>query len=631
MRSGKHSLRETLTTIVAALFLVCGALALVPQLALGQNTPKRVLVLYWDNKDYPGNIKFDESFKAVLQQSAFSNAEYYPEYFESNRFPGETQAVSYRDYLREKYAGRDIDVIVATADPPLNFLLKYRAELFPTSPIVFVANQPPASDKLSVPPGLTGIINQSTHEQTLDLALRLHPDTKQVFVISGSPEHDKRFETVARQELQGFESKVQITYLTDLSLGDLIARTASLPKHSVALYVWQRALNEQGKQLETYEVLGRSSPAASAPMYGMGSVNLGAGIIGGYLLGPDTNGAKSAELVTRILTGTRAQDIPVEPAPNVLTFDWRQLRRWGISEHSLPPKAIVKFKEYTFWELYKWRISGVLTLLVLQTIFIGVLLFERQRRRRAKAALDRLNAELEQRIAARTAALHAKTRELETFAYSVAHDLKAPLRGIDGYSRLLLEDHFDTLNEEGRDFLNTIHTSTEEMNQLIDDLLDYSRLERRELKPHRVALQSLVKTVVEQTDRESNTRKIDFVVNVNGGEVVADAQGLGQALKNYLDNAVKFTREVQQPRIEIGSEETLNRCVLWVRDNGVGFDMKYQERIFDIFQRLHRSEDYPGTGVGLAIVRKAMERMGGRAWGESEPGRGATFYLEIPK
>lgn len=616
---------------MAALFLVCGALTLVPQLARAQNTPKRVLVLYWDNKDYPGNIKFDESFKAVLQQSAFSNAEYYPEYFESNRFPGETQAVSYRDYLREKYAGRDIDVIVATADPPLNFLLKYRAELFPTSPIVFVANQPPASDKLSVPPGLTGIINQSTHEQTLDLALRLHPDTKQVFVISGSPEHDKRFETVARQELQGFESRIQITYLTDLPLGDLIARTASLPKHSVALYVWQRALNEQGKQLETYEVLGRISPAASAPMYGMGSVNLGAGIIGGYLLGPDTNGAKSAELVTRILTGTRAQDIPVEPAPNVLTFDWRQLRRWGISEHSLPPKAIVKFKEYTFWELYKWRISGVLTLLVLQTIFIGVLLFERQRRRRAKAALDRLNAELEQRIAARTAALDAKTRELETFAYSVAHDLKAPLRGIDGYSRLLLEDHFDTLNEEGRDFLNTIHTSTEEMNQLIDDLLDYSRLERRELKPHRVALQSLVKTVVEQTDRESNTRKIDFVVNVNGGEVVADAQGLGQALKNYLDNAVKFTREVQQPRIEIGSEETLNRCVLWVRDNGVGFDMKYQERIFDIFQRLHRSEDYPGTGVGLAIVRKAMERMGGRAWGESEPGRGATFYLEIPK
>jgi len=631
MRSGKHSLKETLTTIMAALFLVCGALTLVPQLARAQNTPKRVLVLYWDNKDYPGNIKFDESFKAVLQQSAFSNAEYYPEYFESNRFPGETQAVSYRDYLREKYAGRDIDVIVATADPPLNFLLKYRAELFPTSPIVFVANQPPASDKLSVPPGLTGIINQSTHEQTLDLALRLHPDTKQVFVISGSPEHDKRFETVARQELQGFESRIQITYLTDLPLGDLIARTASLPKHSVALYVWQRALNEQGKQLETYEVLGRISPAASAPMYGMGSVNLGAGIIGGYLLGPDTNGAKSAELVTRILTGTRAQDIPVEPAPNVLTFDWRQLRRWGISEHSLPPKAIVKFKEYTFWELYKWRISGVLTLLVLQTIFIGVLLFERQRRRRAKAALDRLNAELEQRIAARTAALDAKTRELETFAYSVAHDLKAPLRGIDGYSRLLLEDHFDTLNEEGRDFLNTIHTSTEEMNQLIDDLLDYSRLERRELKPHRVALQSLVKTVVEQTDRESNTRKIDFVVNVNGGEVVADAQGLGQALKNYLDNAVKFTREVQQPRIEIGSEETLNRCVLWVRDNGVGFDMKYQERIFDIFQRLHRSEDYPGTGVGLAIVRKAMERMGGRAWGESEPGRGATFYLEIPK
>ena len=154
-------------------------------------------------------------------------------------------------------------------------------------------------------------------------------------------------------------------------------------------------------------------------------------------------------------------------------FDWRALKRWGISESSLPAGSVVRFKEFTFWELYKWRIVLVLSLIALQSVFIAVLLVERGRRRRAKEALDRLNAELEQRIAARTAALNAKSRELETFAYSVAHDLKAPLRGIDGYGRLLLEDHSTELNEDGQMFLRTIQDSTKEMGQLIDDLLEF--------------------------------------------------------------------------------------------------------------------------------------------------------------
>jgi len=312
-------------------------------------------------------------------------------------------------------------------------------------------------------------------------------------------------------------------------------------------------------------------------------------------------------------------------------FDWRELRRWGVSEKSLPPDSVVRFQELTFWELYKWRIVGVLTLLVLQTAFIVALLVERRRRLRANQALDRLNAELEERIATRTAALNSKTHELETFAYSVAHDLKAPLRGIDGYSRLLLEDHIGGLNEEGRSFLKTIQSSSGEMSQLIDDLLDYSRLERREFKLDQVELGPLIRSIVGQKQREMTEDSIDFVVNVNGVNVTADLNGLRQALRNYLDNAIKFTQKVSQPRIEVGSEDKSKNVVVWVRDNGVGFEMKYHDQIFNIFERLNHSEEYSGTGVGLAIVRKAMERMGGRAWAEAEPGEGATFYLEIPK
>jgi signal transduction histidine kinase len=575
-------------------------------------------------------MRFEESFKTRLRLGRREDIEYFPEYFEFSRFPEESHTISFRDYLKAKYAARSVDVVVASADTPLQFLLDYRNEIFPNSPVVFVANDPPESELLTAGAGATGIHYKNAYRETVDLALRLHPETTRMFVVSGSPQHDRRFEKAAQSELSDLE-KVDINYLTDLPLNELIAVTRSLPPNSVILYVWQQSLNEQGKLLESYEVLSRIAHGSSAPIYGFGTVILGSGIVGGYLQGPEMNGSKAAELTGRILSGTRAREIPVEQAQRVPMFDWRQLQRWAVEESSLPPDSVVRFKEFTFWELYKWRIVGVIALVILQTVFIGVLLVERRRRRRAREALDRLNAELEERIAARTAALNAKSRELETFAYSVAHDLKAPLRGIDGYSRLLLEDHAADLNDEGRSFVETIHSSTEEMSQLIDDLLEYSRLERREFKSDHLELGPLVKSVVEQKKREATDTSIDFVVNVNGGNVVADPNGLIQSLRNYLDNAVKFTRKAAHPRIEIGSKEMADNFLVWVRDNGVGFDMKDHNRIFDIFQRLNTSEDYPGTGIGLAIVRKAMERMGGRAWAESEPGHGATFYLEIPK
>jgi len=227
--------------------------------------------------------------------------------------------------------------------------------------------------------------------------------------------------------------------------------------------------------------------------------------------------------------------------------------------------------------------------------------------------------------------LAAKNRELETFTYSVSHDLKAPLRGIDGYSRLLLDDHAHSLNEEGRTFLHTVRRAATQMNQLIDDLLAYSRLERRPMQEGFVDLGALAKALLAERAVEIATRNAQVSVDVTCAGVTCDPDGLALALRNLLENALKFTREASQPAIQIGGRDGPNKCVLWIRDNGVGFDPKFHDRIFEIFQRLHRAEEYPGTGVGLAIVRKAMERMGGRVWAESEPGKGASFFLEIPK
>ncbi len=226
--------------------------------------------------------------------------------------------------------------------------------------------------------------------------------------------------------------------------------------------------------------------------------------------------------------------------------------------------------------------------------------------------------------------LQRANAELETFAYSVSHDLKAPLRGIDGYSRLLLKDHAHRLDDDGQTFVHTICRAAEEMNQLIDDLLAYSRLERRTVHTTQVALLPLVDAAVAEFSEEIRVRGVELSVDLPCQTVTAEAEGLSQALRNLLSNALKFSYSAAPPRVAISARVSGDICTISVRDNGIGFDMQYHNRIFEVFQRLHRAEDYPGTGVGLAIVRKAAQRMGGRVWAESTPGEGATFFLEIP-
>lgn len=250
-------------------------------------------------------------------------------------------------------------------------------------------------------------------------------------------------------------------------------------------------------------------------------------------------------------------------------------------------------------------------------------------RRRAENDLRQLNARLEERVVARTAELQAVNRELESFAYSVSHDLRAPLRTIDGFSQMLAEDYSEQVGDDGRDYIKRIRSATKHMGRLIDDILRLSRLMRQELRPKRVNLTALARSVIADLETE-RPRSLPVTVTVaEGMSVVGDERLLRLVLHNLLSNAWKFTGRSPQAQIHMGMERQNGTTVYFVRDNGVGFDMAYIDKLFDPFQRLHPAKEFEGSGIGLATVQRVIQRHGGRVWAEGKVGQGATFYFTL--
>lgn len=258
-----------------------------------------------------------------------------------------------------------------------------------------------------------------------------------------------------------------------------------------------------------------------------------------------------------------------------------------------------------------------------------------------------LAGELEQRVALRTEQLQDAYRELESFAYAVSHDLKAPLRAMDGFSHLLLESSHEKLNQTELAHVQRIRRSAMQMDALIDGLLAYSRMERREMHAAPVDLPALVESLLAERETEIRERSMEVHIRIPPLTLTVDREGLSVVLRNLLENAFKFTHEGTHrdignvdrvgnidrptaPAIEIGAESSPGKTLIWVKDNGIGFDERYHDQIFLIFQRLHRAAQYRGTGIGLALARKAAQRMNGRLWARSAPGEGATFFLELP-
>lgn len=592
-------LGRSLLLIIAAATIVD-----VPEL-WAQDVQRQVLVLYAARRDAQIVAVGEREIPRILDSGLSEGLDYYSEYIDRARFPQPSYQTAFRDFLRSKYAGKRFDVVIAMQDLALDFLRDNQADLFPDTPIVFFASSP-GTARL---PNATGLVAAVNFSSTLDLIGQLQPDVRDVFVVSGTEAGDREYEGFARQQFRSFEPRFHFTYLSGLPTRDLEKRLAALPDHSAIYYLIVNR-DATGEYFHPLEYLDHLSAIANAPIYSWVDSTMDHGIVGGSLKSQQAQIGAVAAVALRVLKGERADNIPTaSPNLNLNQVDWRQLRRWGISEARVPAGTAIRFRELSVWQRYRIYIAGALALLLAQTALIAGLLIHRGRRRSAELLLRGREAELRksygrirdlgQRL------LSAQEAERSRIARELHDDF--------GQQLALLAINLEQLNGDARvdesDRGGLARAALDRLHNVARSMRDLSH----RLHPTKLQLIGLVPALA-SLQRELS--RPEFTITFSHSNVPPALPHeitlcIYRIVQEALQNAIRHS---SAGRVSVDLRGGEDRLSLTVVDDGVGFDVDAEW----------------GRGLGLLSMAERLESIDGSVAIHSRPGTGTRVEASIP-
>jgi len=587
--------------------------------AADPDQPRNVLVLYADSRLLPAIVEGDTAFRSTVASIPGVQVVFHTEFLDLPPTPSAAYKQRLRDLLRVKYQDVHLDLIMAFAPRALRIALDHRDELGPTVPIVFAAVDSP--EDLELPGDVTGVQMTISAMDTLEAALRLQPETRRVVVVAGSGGLDQRWVAAVRVVFADAPTHLEFTYVTGLSLEAVATRLAGLPDGTIVLLV-AFLRDTDGRNLSTPEALQRLAKSSRVPIYGLGGPLMGEGIVGGRLVNFESQGTQAGRLAVRVLRGEKLgpADIVTKGA-NTYMFDWRQLRRWGLQESRLPPGSVIRFRELSAWERYRWSIIGALALVLLESVLIGALMVQRSRRKRAEAETSMQRNQLAhvQRVTA-----------VGELAATLAHEINQPLGAIvsnaEAASRLV--DPAGAKGAELRETLGDIIDDGQRASEVIRRLRVMLRTGAPEHAPCDV--NRLIADVLHFLAADLARAEISTELRLQEGLPVVrgDRVQLQQVILNLVLNAEDAMADGDGgPRRLI--VETAARAPgpveICVRDSGVGVKDGDVERIFEPFVTTKVS----GLGMGLSISRSIVEAHGGTIRAERNPDRGLSVHVRL--
>ncbi|HVG78562.1 MAG TPA: ATP-binding protein [Patescibacteria group bacterium] len=589
--------------------------------------PIRVLLLYAEDRLLPAFVAQDEALRNTVQSGWPGPVTFHTEHLEFLRRPGEVEWKLMLELLERKYQARRPDLIVASTSVGLRFVLAQRVRLFAGIPVVFVAVQREAVADLIIPPDVTGTWLSVNWAGTLDAALALQPKARQVMVVGGASSRDEIWLARARAQLAPYESRLTIRYSSPAPLAETLRSVASLPNDAIVLVgTYQR--DATGREFTPRDVVVQIAKESSVPIYAMVESYVGIGVVGGHVLSPAADGEKAGRLALRVLSG----DHPGPPVAgaNIHVFDWRQLQRWGLDESRVPAGSVIRFRQPSVWETYRWYIVAVVLIVVAQSALIAGLLVERRQRRQAEAAGRQA---LEQARRAREELAHTlRVATLGELVAAIAHEMNQPLTAImtNAEATRRMVDDGSATSIEPVEALADIKAAAVRASQIIQRLRAMAR--KGPVESREIDLDKLIDETVALLRGDIALRRITILV-VPAKDLLPRASGdpiqLQQVLLNLIVNAEDAIATAADGPREIVVETSIDEpgfVHLTVRDTGVGVEEAALEEIFEPFVTTKGG----GLGMGLSISRSIVEAHHGRIWATRQWPRGTALHVMLP-